>query len=138
LISLLVRRKKKLPEMSSTTVGRNGGVYIPPFKLARMSKESPAFSSETGQRLEWERLRKSIRGHVNKVNSANIKEIAQDLFVENLVRGRGLLARSVIQAQIASPIFSNVFAALVAIINSKFPEIGELVVRRVILQFRKA
>jgi pre-mRNA-splicing factor CWC22 len=105
----------------STNIGESSGIYIPPFKLARMSKQMPHPHSEAGQRLEWERLRKAIRGHVNRVNGANIKEVAQDLFVENLVRGRGLFARSIIQAQVSSPMFSNVFAALVAIINSKFP-----------------
>ena len=32
---------------------------------------------------------------------------------------RGLLAQSIIRAQVASPTFSNVYAALVAIINTK-------------------
>lgn len=51
---------------------------------------------------------------------------------------RGLLARSVLQAQAASPIFTHVYAALVAIINSKFPQIGELILKRLILTFRKS
>lgn len=50
---------------------------------------------------------------------------------------RGLLARSIIQAQSFSPTFSNVYAALVAIINSKFPHIGELILRRLIVQFKR-
>lgn len=51
---------------------------------------------------------------------------------------RGLLARSVLQAQAASPIFTHVYAAVVAIINSKFPQIGELILKRLILNFRKS
>ena len=51
---------------------------------------------------------------------------------------RGLLARSVLQAQGASPIFTHVYAAVVAIINSKFPQIGELILKRLILTFRKS
>lgn len=50
---------------------------------------------------------------------------------------RGLLSRSILQAQGASPIFTHVYAALVAIINSKFPNIGELILKRLILNFRK-
>ncbi|CAE8599210.1 unnamed protein product [Polarella glacialis] len=38
----------------------------------------------------------------------------------------------------ASPGFTHVFAALVAVINSKLPEVGDLLIRRVILQFRRA
>lgn len=51
---------------------------------------------------------------------------------------RGSLARSILQAQTASPIFTHVYAALVAIINSKFPQIGELILKRLILTFRKS
>ena len=42
------------------------------------------------------------------------------------------------KSQMASPQFSPVFAALVAVTNTKFPELGELVVKRVVLQFRRA
>lgn len=38
----------------------------------------------------------------------------------------------------ASPGFTHVYAALLAIINSKLPEIGDLVLRRILLQFRRA
>lgn len=54
--------------------------------------------------------------------------------MQNLVRGRGLLCRSIMKSQMASPTFSNIYAALVAIINTKFPELGELLLTRVILQ----
>ena len=60
------------------------------------------------------------------------------MFSENLVRGRGLFVRSLIRAQGASPTFTPVYAALVAVINTKLPEIGELLVKRLVLQFRRA
>jgi len=60
-----------------------------------------------------------------QVNVSNISNIIRELFQENLVRGKGLFARSVIQAQGASPMFSHVYAALVAIINTKLPRVGE-------------
>ena len=71
------------------------------------------------QRISWEALKKSIHGIVNKVNVSNISLICRELFSENIIRGRGLLARSILQAQGASPTFTNVYAALVAIINTK-------------------
>ena len=46
----------------------------------------------------WEMLRKSINGIVNKVNVSNISNIIMELFNENLMRGRGLLARAVMKA----------------------------------------
>lgn len=51
---------------------------------------------------------------------------------------RGLLARAIIQAQAFSPAYTNVYAALVAVINSKFPEIGELILKRLVNQFSRS
>lgn len=42
------------------------------------------------------------------------------------------------KSQMASPSFTNVFAALVGVVNTKFPEAGELLVKRTVLQFRRA
>ncbi len=38
------------------------------------------------------------------------------------------------KSQLASPTFTPTYAALIAIINTKFPEIGELLLKRVISQ----
>jgi len=118
---------------------RSGGVYIPPARLRALQEAASADkSSPEYQRLSWDALRKSITGIVNRVNVANIKQIVPELFAENLIRGRGLFARSVMKAQAASLPFTPVFAALVAIINTKLPQVGELVVTRLISQFRRA
>ncbi|GKV19143.1 hypothetical protein SLEP1_g29436 [Rubroshorea leprosula] len=122
----------------ASNLGRSGGVYIPPFKLARMMKEVQDKSSAEYQRLTWDALRKSINGLVNKVNATNIKNIIPELFAENLIRGRGLFCRSCMKSQMASPGFTDVFAALVAVVNTKFPEVGELLLRRIVLQLKRA
>ncbi|KAK4791355.1 hypothetical protein SAY86_031768 [Trapa natans] len=121
-----------------SSLGRSGGVYIPPFKLARMMKEVQDKSSVEYQRLTWDALRKSINGLVNKVNATNIKNIIQELFAENMIRGRGLFCRSCMKSQMASAGFTDVFAALVAVVNTKFPEVGELLLRRIVLQLKRA
>ena len=76
------------------------------------------------QRLAWEALKKSINGLINKVNVSNIGIIVRELLAENVVRGRGLLCRAIQQAQTASPTFTHVYAALVAIINAKVGRTG--------------
>ena len=101
---------------------KTGGAYIPPAKLKLMQARITDNSSTAFQGLAWEALKQSIHGLINKVNISNIRLIVESLFRENVVRGRGLLVRSIIQA--ASSTFTNVYAALVAIINSKFPNIG--------------
>ncbi|MEW5319484.1 MAG: hypothetical protein WDW38_010633 [Sanguina aurantia] len=117
---------------------KTGGVYIPPFKLARMMTEVEDRSSPEYQRLTWEALKKSLNGVINKVNAANIKMILAEVFRENLVRGRGLFCRSMMKSQMASPGFSPIYSALVAVINTKFPELVELLLSRLILQFKRS
>ncbi|XP_039280314.1 pre-mRNA-splicing factor CWC22 homolog isoform X2 [Nilaparvata lugens] len=116
---------------------RTGGAYIPPAKLRLMQASITDKTSAAYQRIAWEALKKSIHGQINKVTTENIGIIVRELLRENIVRGRGLLCRSIIQAQAASPTFTNVYAALVSVINSKFPNIGELLLRRCVIQFRR-
>ncbi|KAL5708249.1 hypothetical protein ACHQM5_019067 [Ranunculus cassubicifolius] len=123
---------------AAAIAGKTGGVYIPPFKLAQMMKGVEDKSSREYQRLTWDALRKSINGLVNKVNAANLKNIVTELFEENLIRGRGLFCRSCMKSQMASPGFTDVFSALVAVVNTKFPQIGELLLRRISLQLKRA
>merc|ERR1719253_1213637 len=109
-------KKRKIAQVEA--LGRAGGVYIPPFKLARLQEDIEDKTSPEFQRQAWEALRKSINGLVNKVNTGNIKNLVEELFQENLVRGRGIFVRAVIRAQMASPGFTHVFAALISVINS--------------------
>jgi len=125
---------KKKDDLLTT---KTGGAYIPPAKLRLMQQNITDKNSEAYQRLAWEALKKSINGLINKVNSPNIAVIVRELFAENIVRGRGLLCQSIIQAQTASPTFTHVYAALAAIINTKFPNIGELLLKRLILNFKR-
>lgn len=121
--------------------GRTGGVYIPPHKLAQLQQEmlqQGEKNSVQHQKLMWELLRKSINGIINKVNISNIQNIIVELLNENIMRGKGLLAKAIIKAQMASPNFTHVYAALIAVINTKLPDIADLIIRRVILQFQKA
>ncbi|VDO92759.1 unnamed protein product [Soboliphyme baturini] len=122
----LQKKRKQLDPLLT----KAGGAYIPPAKLKIMQAAIGDKSSEQYQRLSWEHLKKRIHGNVNKVNVGNMVQTVQDLL--------GLLARSLIQAQAFSPAFGHVYAALVAIINSKFPHIGELVLCRLIIQFKRA
>ncbi|KAL7424964.1 pre-mRNA-splicing factor cwc22 [Cryptotrichosporon argae] len=118
---------------------RSGGAYIPPARLRAMqAAASKDKSSPEYQRLSWDALKKSINGLINKVNVSNIKHVVPELFGENLVRGRGLFARAIMRAQASSLPFTPVFAALVAIVNTKLPSVGELLVHRLISQFRRA
>lgn len=126
-------------EFAKLVGSRSGGVYMPPARLRALQAAASADkASPEYQRLSWDALRKSITGIVNRVNITNIKDIVPELFSENLIRGKGLFARSIMKAQASSLPFTPVFAALVAIINSKIPSVGELLLMRLVSQFRRA
>jgi pre-mRNA-splicing factor CWC22 len=117
---------------------RSGGAYLPPARLAPTTLDPSDRSSPAFQRATWEALRKSLNGLVNKVNTANIKHVVLEAFQENLGRGRGLLVKAVMRAQLAALPFTAVYAAFFAIINTKIPVVGELLVTRLVAQFKKA
>eukprot|EP00820_Chromera_velia_P026788 Cvel_35330.t1-p1 / transcript=Cvel_35330.t1 / gene=Cvel_35330 / organism=Chromera_velia_CCMP2878 / gene_product=Pre-mRNA-splicing factor cwc22, putative / transcript_product=Pre-mRNA-splicing factor cwc22, putative / location=Cvel_scaffold6413:24-371(-) / protein_length=84 / sequence_SO=supercontig / SO=protein_coding / is_pseudo=false len=68
-------RKKKVEQLEA--LGRAGGVYIPPFKLARLQKQIEDKTSPEYQRQAWEALRKSINGLVNKANVSNVRALVE-------------------------------------------------------------
>ncbi|CAI5737206.1 unnamed protein product [Peronospora destructor] len=134
-------RKKQTVLMDADLSGRTGGIYLPPFKLAQLQQQEEKncdVASEVTQRRTWDALRKSLNGLINKVNVTNLSHILPELFHENLVRARGLLVRAIMKAQLASPGFTHIYAALVAVLNTKMPENGELLVKRVVFRFRRA
>ncbi|KAI7895112.1 MIF4G-domain-containing protein [Mucor mucedo] len=117
---------------------RAGGAYIPPHRLRQMQQNVKDTTTEEYQRITWEALKKSINGLINKVNTSNVKMIIPELFGENLVRGRGLYCRSMMKAQTASLPFTPVYAAVTAVVNTKLPAVGALLLTRLVLQFRRA
>lgn len=112
--------------------------YIPPAKAALLRRQIANKESDEYQRITWDALKKSIHGLVNKVNTSNVRNIVVELFRENLVRGRGHFCKTMMRSQFASPAFTPIYACLVAIVNTKLPQIGELLLERLILSFRKA
>ena len=134
-----LRESAQRAEFAKLLNTRSGGMYIPPARLRAMQEAASLdTSSPEYQRLSWDALRKSITSIVNRVNITNTKQMVPELFSENLIRGRGLFARSIMKAQAAGLPFTPVFAALVAIINTKLPQVGELLLTRIISQFRKS
>ncbi|KJP88686.1 hypothetical protein AK88_01567 [Plasmodium fragile] len=135
---LIEYAKQKIANVTTEDIGRAGGVYIPPFKLERLKKEVTNKKSALYQKQEWMKLKKKINNIVNKVNVDNIGDVCYELFECNLIRGKGIFSRALIHAQLSSPAFTHVFAALLCIINSKFPTIGLLTIQRIILHFRRS
>ena len=99
---------------------------------------SPAKITHEYQVKKWNALKTEINSHIHKLNKSNLTFIIRELFKYNIVRGRGLLAHSILQKQIVSPSFTSTYAALVGVINMNFRQIGELIGRRLISSFNRA
>ncbi|CAM0948907.1 unnamed protein product [Alopecurus aequalis] len=116
-----------------------GNMYVPPPRAGAAAdyadgdKASPA-----SQRKTWDALKCSITGHVNKATAANIRHVVPELLAENLVRGRGLLCRALLKSQAACPAFTEVFAAVAAVVNSRIPDVGRLLLVRLVIRLRRA
>ncbi|KAI2510656.1 Domain in DAP-5 [Fragilaria crotonensis] len=125
-----------------------GGVYIPPAKRRQMLLEQQQDAaqqlvptkerSSAIQQQTWNDQKRVIHGTINRLNESTIKPLIHDLFRKvNLLRLRGILAKHLLQAALTSTQYSAVYAALVAVLNTKLPEVGELVLKRSILSFRR-
>lgn len=95
--------------------------------------------SESFQRSEWENLKASVDKIVEALTRHNVKETAIRLFNINIYRGQGYIVRSFMKSQMArDKQHTKVMASLVAVINSKFPEVGQILVSRLVVLFRKS
>lgn len=117
---------------------KSGGVYVPPAKLkALMAEVELEQDSEEYQKLQWETLKKKINSIINRVNKGNIKIMVIELFKLNLFRGRGALCKSLISSQQLSTAYTDVYSSLVSVLNSKIPEVGNLLIRRLIVRYKR-
>ena len=120
---------------------KSGGVYIPPYRMAPLLESIRQKNDPTSieyQKMMWDLLKKSLNGIINKVNTSNIQNIIVELFNENLIRGKGLLVKSITKAQMTSPKFTQVYAAVISVINTRLPDIGNLIIQRYLISFKKA
>lgn len=112
------------------------GAYIPPAR--RVKNEKFDDGSEDQQRFLWDENKKKITGLINRANACNLTVIVKELFKCNLIRYKGLFTSALIKAQEVSSAFTDVYAALLAIVNSRIRSIGVLVINRIILNYRQA
>ena len=132
-------------DIEETSLPKNplkiGEKYVPPYKMNKIIEQIRTKNdtkSEEYQKIMWDLLSKSINGIINKVNVSNIQNIIYELFNENLLRGQGLLIKCIIRGQLTSSNYTPIYAALICVLNSKLPFIGNLFIRRYISLFKKA
>lgn len=89
------------------------------------------------QRQLWDALRERIAALVGQLTEANVQESSVQLFQCNLARGRGLVVREILGKVLADGNSSAVCALLVCILNSKLPDVGEIIAARAVILFKK-
>lgn len=90
------------------------------------------------QRENWNSLRRAIHASIDELDSKNIPETAKKLLSVNILRGQGLLCRYLIQTALRDAKKCSLYAAVTCVLSSQFPEIGELLVVRLAVLFKKA
>lgn len=113
------------------------GKYVPAAKIRALMKENDEVSPEEQQKQDWEKLKKRINGIVNKVNKENLKTMVVEIFKVNILRGKGLFCNSLMASQQLSSSHTGVYASLVCVLNSKIPEIGNLLIRRLVSRYKR-
>lgn len=96
------------------------------------------YTTQMDLQQQWVLLRKQIDGLVGHLTIGNVRETSVLLFKANIIWGQGLVCRSVIQNVMLTPHRAPELAALVAVLNSKVPAIGEIVLARVVALFKRA
>ncbi|SGZ54105.1 CIC11C00000001295 [Sungouiella intermedia] len=89
------------------------------------------------QRQLWIDLRNSINTSLNGLTRKNVADTSLALFNVNILRGRGLLCRAIIKRLLSEPSIAPILASLTCIINSKLPEVGETLVARVVVLYKR-
>lgn len=69
------------------------------------------------QKKAWRRLQKSICFYIATLNQNNLSLIRTKLLKINLVRGKGLLCQSIMNAQLKFIHFTGMYADLISLIN---------------------
>lgn len=87
----------------------------------------------------WDAYRKRISNLVNHVTADSIKVVVAALLKDNMSDGAGVFTSACLKAQmVAAPEMTPVFAALVAKLNSTVHDIGQLVLKRLLMHWRRA
>ena len=152
---MMPRKHQQQKRQQQQSPREHVGAYIPPAKRRLLEEQQKQQQKEQSnqsnddsnankvtpihiQRQTWETLQRTINGTINRLNITTIKPLIHTLFQNaNLIRGRGLLIKSLLNGAISSPNYAHIYVALIAVINTKLPECGELLVTRAILAFRK-
>ncbi|KAL4135570.1 hypothetical protein QTP88_007170 [Uroleucon formosanum] len=95
--------------------------------------------SEEYQTTSWNVLETSISNLIKHLNSeSKAVEIKKKIVRLNIWRGKGILCKNIMEAQLNSTKDTRIYALFIALIYGEFPSIGELILVRCLCQFSDA
>lgn len=94
--------------------------------------------SVEAQREAWTNTVKKVHGAINRVTVDTVDVACKALFRVNLVRARGIFCKTLLRAQFGSSGLSDVFAAVIAVVNSRMPGVVALFIARLMAQLKEA
>ncbi|KAG9396359.1 pre-mRNA-splicing factor CWC22 [Carpediemonas membranifera] len=77
----------------------------------------------------WEALRREIDIGILKITEETLRESVIDLLRLNLIRGRTVFSRKILHEQLQHPDLTKLYACAIAIIDSKLPCVGEVLLQ---------
>ncbi|EPY23663.1 pre-mRNA-splicing factor CWC22 [Strigomonas culicis] len=109
--------------------------YVPPHRKREEDVDLTNPASEGYQRAAWLALMRSITGIFNRLTVETLEHSTVELFRENIIRGRGLLARTAMRTQQDNPDLSPVLCALLSRVNKELPDVVLLLCQRLVVNW---
>ena len=97
----------------------------------KLDTQKPFTWDTENQRRLWNETQRVIRRSINQANMDNIKVVLPGLLTQNLTWARGVFCRSMLESVMRTPELGAILAALVAVVNSLYPTVGNLLVTRI-------
>ncbi|KAL5238475.1 hypothetical protein ACI65C_005885 [Semiaphis heraclei] len=128
-------RRRSVTYQFCPSAGTKKGVSllkaIPEYTVNKLSDEY--------QKTSWKILENSISNLIRQLNSEDkAKEIKKKILRLNIIRGRGILCKCIMKAQLASTGNTQIYALFIALIYEEISTVGELILIRCLKQFKNA
>ncbi|XP_051124308.1 uncharacterized protein LOC127246788 [Andrographis paniculata] len=102
------------------------------------SSSEITFDGEQRIGIQKRSVRRRFQALLEELTVMNVQSVADRMAELNPIEGRSHFCEAVMRSQMQFPQSTNVYAALVAAINPRFPDVGYLVAKRAAVRFREA
>lgn len=112
--------------------------YVPPHRRQDIELAEDDTASLKLQKASWDALSRSITRIFNQLDMNNARQTVIELFRENIVRGRGLVAQAASRIQHLNTDLTPAIVAVLAKINQALPQVVLLLCQRLVVEWKQA